>query len=421
VRRVLLLLGLVPGCVSPQTEFPCTQSCQCRRGADRGVCEPAGFCSFDDMGCASGRRYGEGASAALANTCVAGAAFFVAPGGDDGALGTMGHPFGTLQRAVDAASPGTTIIVEDGTYGVTCADNNSFAVALDSAGTADMPITLRARHLWGAVLDAEHTCQSYIGIHASAAYWIIDGFEIVNGYWGGIYSNDAGGSHITISHNHIHDIGRRVDTMTLEMVGVFTNASATDYVIDSNVIHDIGRPNQLSNSFDPLIGVRGARMTITNNVLYGALSGWHVQAQAGFSGTIANNTMFGPNMFPGKSGQVLLGGATGDVVIANNIFAGGIDTAIVSDTWSPAAGTFCQLDHDLAFGAGLASTTIAAGCIATATLAPADPMFVDSDNADFHLQTGSPAIDAAATGPAADLDDVCRPQGAAPDIGAYER
>jgi hypothetical protein len=52
-----------------------------------------------------------------------------------------------------------------------------------------------------------------------------------------------------------------------------------------------------------------------------------------------------------------------------------------------------------------------------------DPLFVDPDAQDFHLQAGSPAIDqGSSTGaPATDLDGVTRPQGAAVDVGCYER
>jgi hypothetical protein len=54
-----------------------------------------------------------------------------------------------------------------------------------------------------------------------------------------------------------------------------------------------------------------------------------------------------------------------------------------------------------------------------------NPMLVDPVNHDFHLQTGSPAIDAAVPSlgvdPPYDLEGVSRPQGAGADIGAFER
>ncbi|MGL5859810.1 MAG: choice-of-anchor Q domain-containing protein, partial [Phycicoccus sp.] len=50
-----------------------------------------------------------------------------------------------------------------------------------------------------------------------------------------------------------------------------------------------------------------------------------------------------------------------------------------------------------------------------------DPSFVDPGSSDHRLRTGSPAIDAQTVpAPAVDVDGTARPQGPAPDLGAYE-
>lgn len=50
-----------------------------------------------------------------------------------------------------------------------------------------------------------------------------------------------------------------------------------------------------------------------------------------------------------------------------------------------------------------------------------DPQFINPGNADFHLRSNSPAIDAGVdVGVSEDFDGNVRPQGAAPDIGAFE-
>jgi len=66
--RVAWLAVVALGCSSH--EFVCQSDEQCVDGSAQGTCELTSFCSFPDASCASGARYGELASAGLANQCV---------------------------------------------------------------------------------------------------------------------------------------------------------------------------------------------------------------------------------------------------------------------------------------------------------------------------------------------------------------
>jgi len=74
-------------------------------------------------------------------------------------------------------------------------------------------------------------------------------------------------------------------------------------------------------------------------------------------------------------------------------------------------------DHDLFHAPGQPI-----GFVIGAHSLAADPLFVDVPRGDLHLGAASPAIDRgiAQDEVAVDLDHIPRPQGAAPDIGAYE-
>lgn len=51
-------------------QLDATFRCGAEASCGNGTCEPTGYCSFDDSGCTSGRRYGAAAASELANTCV---------------------------------------------------------------------------------------------------------------------------------------------------------------------------------------------------------------------------------------------------------------------------------------------------------------------------------------------------------------
>ncbi len=348
---------------------------------------------------------------------VAGTNFYVGPTGDDSNPGTLSQPFLTLQRGVNAAGPGDTIIVRDGTYRGGCSSTSSFAVSINKAGASNAWITLKAENQWRATLDAENACHSFINLGANAAYWVIQGFRVVNGYSGGIWSN-AGASYITLRGNEIAYIGRHYLSSIVGICGSYANASSDHLTFDGNVIHDIGRTGGPQTYHDHGLYLHSQATIIVNNVFYQPIAGWGIQTASGFSGLIANNTFHGPHVT--REGQLMLWDSNGSVTIRNNIFYAPRTQAITNSSFRPAS---CAIDHNLVFPAGVALGA-PPGCSTSSNLLGADPLLNNPTSMpySFSLNPGSPAIDAGADVPEAstDLEGVHRPQGDAYDIGAYE-
>jgi hypothetical protein len=343
--------------------------------------------------------------------------YYVGPSGNDSNPGTLSQPFLTLQRGVDAARPGDTIIVQDGIYRGGCASNNSYAVSINKAGAPSAWITLKAENQWRATLDSENACHSFIDLGAGAAYWVIQDFRIVNGYKGGVWSN-SGASYITLRGNEIAYIGRHYLDSSVGIGGSYANESSHNLTFDGNVIHDIGRTGGPQTSHDHGLYLHSQETIIVNNVFYQPIEGWGIQTASGFSGLIANNTFHGPHV--SREGQIMLWDSNGSVTIRNNIFYAPRTRAITNSSFRPAG---CTIDHNIVFPAGV-SLGSPPGCSIGDNLLGKNPMLHDPVNLPycFALSPGSPAIDAGAEVPEAATDRVGahRPQGSAYDIGAYE-
>lgn len=347
--------------------------------------------------------------------------YYVASSGSDSNPGTAVWPFRTLQRGVDHAKAGDTIIVRDGTYGPETTGHNSHPVNINSAGTPVARIILKAEHRGAAILDCELTCHSYINFQRGAAYWTIQGFDIRNGYWAGIWANSGGARNILITGNHVHHIGNRVDSTQIGITGIFTDSAARNFVIDGNTINDIGRTNRYTNSFDHGIYSHG-HLVIVNNVFYNALNGWHIQTAVGFSGVIVNNTFVGPNQY-GTAGQIMLWGDNDSLVVRNNIFFNPKGYALTTFATTQRG---CSIDNNIVFNSRGSVSLIASlpsGCTESNNRLNLDPLFVNplTPPYDFHLRPESPAVKSAITVPSVthDNDGTPRPQGLAYDVGAF--
>ncbi|MEV4531478.1 right-handed parallel beta-helix repeat-containing protein [Streptosporangium sp. NPDC049304] len=115
---------------------------------------------------------------------------YVATNGDDAAPGTLSAPLKTIQRAVDLAQPGHTIILRGGTYAP------STNIQILKNGTPSQPITMRNHNGEKVILDGENMpyTPGAVGssiprpergaIHIEGDWWRLIGLEVIHGPYG---------------------------------------------------------------------------------------------------------------------------------------------------------------------------------------------------------------------------------------------
>jgi serralysin len=386
--------------------------------------------------------------------------YYVSNSGDDANSGTSSSPWRTIQRAANTVSAGATVIVIAGTY--------NERVNVSRSGSSSYPITFQTQ---GSVLMK--------GFSISGSYVIVDGFEPSNiaadGYnpaaYAGIFSS---GKYNIIRNNYSHNNGSWgvfLET-TASFNQVLNNVMAynghlgiwvrgSDHLIQKNdishsiqhpsnwkhppswsdadgiafegdrhifrgnYIHDItyadaGQVNPHRDAFQESSNTSSSDVIVDGNLIHIPYhEAWTSQMMM-LSGTITNlmvrnnivyNTDRGPNLYGTIIGMrvenntfvnitdyavsITSTGGANDVLVRNNIFRN-VRTPAVGIN-SPATAT---QDHNFT----------------------GDPLFVNEAGLDFHLKSGSPAIDTGLNTPdvTQDYDGISRPQGASTDIGAYE-
>ncbi len=348
------------------------------------------------------------------------ATYYVAPSGLDGNDGSSQAPFATIQAAANIVNPGDTVIVRDGTYGGSY--SSGYLVWMTRSGTADAPITFRAEHKWGAVLDGEsNTGQWGWGFSGGGiSYITVQDFEVTGFAKDGFTASSGSQNHITLRGNHIHHIGVGDSTSSIGINGIFDGTGTQYMMYDGNVIHNIGRTGPPTEQFNMDHGIYtcGSHNVITNNIFYDCNAGWGVQV-AGY--TAVDGTVISNNVFAGgyKCGQIVLWQTCQNTTIQNNIF---YDPAVLNAiNYVSAVLSGVAIRNNLVFGGGLMDAP-PSGVVASQNLSGQDPLFAGPTGHDFHLQPGSPAIGAGTPdlAPATDIDGLVRPQGAGIDIGAYQ-
>lgn len=123
----------------------------------------------------------------LAATAMAETAWYVAPQGDDAAVGSREQPFATVQRAQEAAVPGDTVFLRGGTYRLTelstTRGRRLFAriIVLDKSGEPGKPITYRAYQDEKPVFDCSDVKplrQRVTAFYVSGSWLHLQGIEV---------------------------------------------------------------------------------------------------------------------------------------------------------------------------------------------------------------------------------------------------
>lgn len=313
------------------------------------------------------------------------------------------------------------------------------ARALAGEPSTETGIAVDSTYFRNANTDTHHIIIQNNHIHHNLSYGIMAG---TGANTNGLYPDSVGNYNFQILNNHIHHNGYGGLTE-----GYGTYITGTNFTVRGNILHDnsgnnmrIGNISKNNHANDWIIednisynnrgpflhssgnithgyafvlyGIEGS--IFRNNVAYGSSSVglWSVNVSPSKPTLIYNNTFYGND----AQGMQL----SGNSIAKNNIVyknAQRIPTHEVEITPS-GTGSF---EHNLV-GGNCRLISVHGSSRESNNIKNVNPLFVNPEGGDFHLLSGSPAIDnglplAEVTD---DFDQNKRPLGSAYDIGAFE-
>ena len=361
------------------------------------------------------RSYYDSTAYANANVNVAasssGPALYVSTTGSDSNSCTSTAPCATISRASQLAIPGTTIHVAAGTY------YGDFVTSV--SGTASQPITYVSDTKWGAKLVGTSSGRVWT---LNASYVVIDGFDISGPNDMGIYIGwtGSGFGHNTIQHNRIHDLTQSGGCNSTGGSAIETGEGEAGYnKILANVVANIGA--SMTGSCNTIQGIYIATTNdvVQDNLVSGIAEGGIQQWHGATNSTIVNNTVFNCNegIILGDGDGFALSGGSSNNYVANNIVVNNKTAGI--DEMGTMSGGNEYIDNLLYNNPKNLITKTNPAVSGTVN---ADPLFVNyqaNGTGNYHLQSGSPAINAGTptNAPTTNLEGTAWT--GAPDIGAY--
>ncbi|NNG72369.1 RTX toxin [Rhizobium laguerreae] len=390
--------------------------------------------------------------------------YYVATTGSGGGNGSASTPFRTIGEAMSAnLKPGDEVVVKPGTY------NES--INIDKDGSAAGDITLRSEVPGAALIRPP--AGSYTGISVNANYVTIDGFDIKGGNGDGIEANNV--HHVSILNNKVHDSGEsgiqfnysdfvkivgnetyhNASTGWFSGISIYENrnitgdTSTTGYrnIVQNNISHDNVTKTGAHTDGNGII-IDDFQSTqadghpnytfktlVDNNLVY-ENGGKGVQVAWSDSVTVQNNTAYHNNQDPLNDGTWR--GELSNAQSSNNTWVNNVavadpsvnknNTAVDNTSYGGYTNANTVWANNITYNgtAGQDSVRTDGGnAMPSATNGNklgVDPHFAGAATDNFHLGSGSSAIDGGTTKygvGSTDLDGHARVVGTV-DMGAYE-
>ncbi|MBB3522951.1 choice-of-anchor Q domain-containing protein [Rhizobium sp. BK456] len=389
--------------------------------------------------------------------------YYVATTGSSSGNGSASSPFRTIGDAMASnLKPGDEVVVKAGTY------NES--INIDKDGSAAGNITLRSEVPGGALIRPP--AGSYTGISVNGNYVVIDGFDIKGGTGDGIEANNV--HHIQILNNTVHDSGEsgiqfnQSDFIRVEGNETYNNASSGWYsgisiyenrnitgdtstdgyrtIVRNNISHDnVTKAGAHTDGngiiIDDFQSTQSSghpnytfKTLVENNLVY-ENGGKGIQVTWSDSVTVKNNTAYHNNQDNANTGTwrgELSNSASNNNTWVNNVAVAdpsvNKNNTAIDNTSTSGANSNVVWANNITYNgtAGQASVKTDGGnampSTANGNKLGVDPTFAGAASDNFHLGSGSSAIDSGTSkyGVASvDLDGHARVVGTV-DIGAYE-